>query len=84
MEITKFAIIDADTNKHVVSVEATSTKDAIERFGLVKKLVQHYKEPGSFWQVIEHDPEVHSTAPVFTEPFFLVLEQLESSKIPKH
>jgi hypothetical protein len=84
MEIIKFAIIDADTSKHVVSVEAFSTTDAIERFGLIRTLVQHYKEPGSFWQVIEHDPEVHSTAPTFTESFFLVIEQLASSNALKH
>lgn len=84
MEIRKFAIIDVDTNKHIVYVEAGSEVEAVKRFSLVKPLVSYYKKPGTFWQCVEVEKDAVTAGPVFNEGFFLVLETLEQAKALKH
>lgn len=80
MEIKKFAVIDADTDRHIMSVDAYSEKQAIERFSLVQPLVKLDKEPGSFWQLVEEDRTAPSTVPYFMDGFFLVLEAKMAAK----
>lgn len=77
----QFRIIDADSDKPVAIIEATSERQAIERFFLIQSQLSLPKAgKEKLWQCTEHLPDQPRTVPAFSEHFFVILDSMGAVK----
>jgi len=80
-EIPVYDVYDKETNGLLMSIQACSCEEAIERIGLTRDHVMRLRTPGGNIVVREHPPETLIVSPFyFTEAFFQLLEARSSAR----